>query len=67
MDTIRTHGRYLHKALPVHASVGNMARRVLKIVREEYAAGREVGFVIHCNPNFIKNKKNKIASSVMCI
>lgn len=41
MDTIRSHGRYLHKALPVHASVGNMARRVLKIVREEYAAGRK--------------------------
>lgn len=47
MDTIRTQGRYLHKALPVHASVGNMVRRVLKIVREEYAAGRKVGFREH--------------------
>lgn len=42
MDTIRFHGHYLHKALPLHASVANMARRVLKIVREEYAAGRKV-------------------------
>ena len=41
MTLIRTHGRHLHKALPLHASVGNMARRVLKIIREEYAAGRK--------------------------
>lgn len=50
MDTIRAHGRYLHKALPLHASVGNMARRVLKIVREEYAAGSKI----------IKNKSEEI-------
>lgn len=49
MDTIRTHGRFLHKALPLHASVGNMARRVLKIVREEYAAGHKVSLQgCHC-------------------
>lgn len=45
MDNIRRHGRHLHKALPLHASVGNMIRRVLKIIREEYAAGQKV-----CNP-----------------
>lgn len=41
MSTIRTHGSFLHKSLPHYASVGNMARRVLKIVREEYAVGRK--------------------------
>ncbi|KAK3917362.1 Translation initiation factor eIF-2B subunit beta [Frankliniella fusca] len=50
MDTIRAHGRFLHKALPSHASVANMARRVLKIVREEYAAGSKI----------IKNKAEEV-------
>ncbi|RZF45017.1 hypothetical protein LSTR_LSTR001978 [Laodelphax striatellus] len=38
---IKTHGKNLEEALPVHASVGNMVRRVLKIIREEYTAARK--------------------------
>ncbi|XP_075222860.1 eukaryotic translation initiation factor 2B subunit beta isoform X2 [Lycorma delicatula] len=38
---LTTHGKTLTEALPVHASVGNMVRRVLKIVREEYTAARK--------------------------
>ncbi|XP_046661407.1 translation initiation factor eIF-2B subunit beta [Homalodisca vitripennis] len=34
-------GRKLNNALPIDASVGNMVRRILKIIREEYVAGKE--------------------------
>lgn len=34
-------GKILKNALPVEASVGNMVRRVLKIIREEYVAGHK--------------------------
>lgn len=34
-------GKILKNAFPVEASVGNMVRRVLKIIREEYVAGHK--------------------------
>lgn len=41
MDIITQDGRYLAKSLPLHSSVGNMVRRILKIIREEYITGQQ--------------------------
>ncbi|XP_054278331.1 translation initiation factor eIF-2B subunit beta [Macrosteles quadrilineatus] len=38
---LKAEGRKLSNALPIHASVGNMVRRILKIIREEYVAGQQ--------------------------
>ncbi|XP_023704921.2 translation initiation factor eIF-2B subunit beta [Cryptotermes secundus] len=38
---VSAEGRKLTKALPLQASVGNMVRRVLKIIREEYVATQQ--------------------------
>lgn len=35
-------GKILTNAFPVEAPLGNMVRRVLKIIREEYVAGHKV-------------------------
>jgi translation initiation factor eIF-2B subunit beta len=43
---VSAEGRKLTKALPLQASVGNMVRRILKIIREEYVATRQVGQAI---------------------
>ncbi|XP_002740976.1 translation initiation factor eIF2B subunit beta-like [Saccoglossus kowalevskii] len=43
MDIIRREGRRMMDAQPSEAIVGNMVRRVLKIVREEYASARGKG------------------------
>ncbi|XP_023727047.1 translation initiation factor eIF-2B subunit beta-like [Cryptotermes secundus] len=43
---VSAEGRKLTKALPLQASVGNMVRRVLKIIREEYVATQQVGQAI---------------------
>jgi translation initiation factor 2B subunit (eIF-2B alpha/beta/delta family) len=40
---VSAEGRKLTKALPLQASVGNMVRRILKIIREEYVATQQVG------------------------
>lgn len=37
MEIIRTEGRRMTAAQPSETTVGNMIRRVLKIIREEYA------------------------------
>lgn len=37
MEVIRKEGRRLIAAQPSETTVGNMIRRVLKIIREEYA------------------------------
>ncbi len=37
MDFIRTSGKILMDAQPSETAVGNMVRRILKIIREEYA------------------------------
>lgn len=37
MDTIKLIGKDLMEAAPSEAMIGNMTRRVLKIVRDEYA------------------------------
>ncbi|KAL6260212.1 hypothetical protein P5V15_007747 [Pogonomyrmex californicus] len=39
MDIIRQNGRYLEKTFPLEACIGNMIRRVLHIIREEYTLG----------------------------
>lgn len=36
MDLIRTEGQRMTAAQPSETTVGNMVRRVLKIIREEY-------------------------------
>ncbi|KAI4495393.1 hypothetical protein M0802_008783 [Mischocyttarus mexicanus] len=36
MDIITKNGKYLTESLPLEASIGNMVRRILKIIREEY-------------------------------
>lgn len=36
MDLIVVNGKYLIDAIPVEASIGNMVRRILQIIREEY-------------------------------
>ncbi|KAL1139159.1 hypothetical protein AAG570_009219 [Ranatra chinensis] len=38
LQTIRSQGKIITRKLPFESSVGNMVRRVLKIVREEYAS-----------------------------
>uniref|UniRef100_A0AAQ4P1Z3 Translation initiation factor eIF2B subunit beta n=1 Tax=Gasterosteus aculeatus aculeatus TaxID=481459 RepID=A0AAQ4P1Z3_GASAC len=40
MEIIRTEGRRMTAAQPSETTVGNMIRRVLKIIREEYARSR---------------------------
>jgi hypothetical protein len=39
---LKAEGRKLTHSLPINASVGNMVRRILKIIREEYLAGQQV-------------------------
>ncbi|KDR10651.1 translation initiation factor eIF-2B subunit beta [Zootermopsis nevadensis] len=41
MVLITAEGRKLTRSLPMQASVGNMVRRVLKIIREEYVATQQ--------------------------
>jgi len=36
MDIITRNGKYLIKTLPLEACIGNMVRRILQIIREEY-------------------------------
>lgn len=36
IEIITRDGQYLVKAIPLEASIGNMVRRILKIIREEY-------------------------------
>lgn len=37
MDNVTSHGKRMITAQPSESAVGNMVRRVLKIIREEYA------------------------------
>lgn len=36
MHTVTRNGKYLVETLPIEACIGNMVRRVLQIIREEY-------------------------------
>jgi len=36
MDIIVLNGKYLIEAFPIEACIGNMVRRILQIIREEY-------------------------------
>lgn len=36
MELISINGQYLKSAIPLEASIGNMVRRILQIIREEY-------------------------------
>lgn len=38
MDIVRQNGKYLIEALPLEACIGNMVRRILQIIREEYTS-----------------------------
>lgn len=38
MDIVAQNGKYLIKTLPLEACIGNMVRRVLQIIREEYSS-----------------------------
>jgi len=38
MDIITRNGKYLVKTLPFEACIGNMVRRMLQIIREEYTS-----------------------------
>ena len=35
---VKNVGHHLMEMLPLHAVIGNMTRRVLKLIREEYAS-----------------------------
>lgn len=37
MDIVKTEGQKMMAAQPSESAIGNMVRRVLKIIREEYA------------------------------
>ncbi|XP_033324941.2 eukaryotic translation initiation factor 2B subunit beta [Megalopta genalis] len=39
MDVIRLNGKYLVESIPLESCIGNMVRRILKIIREEYTSG----------------------------
>uniref|UniRef100_A0A1B6KPN8 Translation initiation factor eIF2B subunit beta n=1 Tax=Graphocephala atropunctata TaxID=36148 RepID=A0A1B6KPN8_9HEMI len=41
IQILKEEGKKLNHALPINASVGNMVRRILKIIREEFVAGQE--------------------------
>lgn len=38
MELISLNGKYLISAVPLEASIGNMVRRILQIIREEYVS-----------------------------
>ena len=38
MDLVRINGKYLTEAVPLEACIGNMVRRILHIIREEYSS-----------------------------
>ncbi|XP_011876008.1 PREDICTED: translation initiation factor eIF-2B subunit beta isoform X2 [Vollenhovia emeryi] len=38
MDIVRQNGKYLIKSLPLETCIGNMVRRILQIIREEYTS-----------------------------
>ncbi|XP_020286076.1 translation initiation factor eIF-2B subunit beta [Pseudomyrmex gracilis] len=38
IDVIRLNGKYLIETLPLEACIGNMVRRILQIIREEYVS-----------------------------
>lgn len=38
MDLVRWNGKYLMEAIPLEACIGNMVRRILHIIREEYSS-----------------------------
>lgn len=38
MDLIGLNGKYIINAVPLEASIGNMIRRILQIIREEYTS-----------------------------
>ncbi|XP_078033423.1 eukaryotic translation initiation factor 2B subunit beta [Augochlora pura] len=38
MDVIRRNGKYLVESIPLESCIGNMVRRILKIIREEYTS-----------------------------
>lgn len=41
---VRTAGRMICRGLPQEAVSGNMVRRILRIIREEYHADGKVGY-----------------------
>uniref|UniRef100_A0A8B9BMA9 Translation initiation factor eIF2B subunit beta n=1 Tax=Anser brachyrhynchus TaxID=132585 RepID=A0A8B9BMA9_9AVES len=49
MELIRAEGRRMAAAQPSETTVGNMVRRVLKVIREEYGRWARVGF--HPSPS----------------
>lgn len=59
MKMVRTQGRILVSALPQESVTANMARRVLKLIREEYDALQAVsssymnGMLSSCTKNSI--------------
>lgn len=38
MDLVRLNGKYLIESIPLEACIGNMVRRILHIIREEYSS-----------------------------
>ena len=38
MDTVTLNGKHLIEAAPIESSTGNMVRRILHIIREEYSS-----------------------------
>lgn len=53
MEIIRKEGRRMTAAQPSETTVGNMVRRVLKIIREEYA--RRVFHMVQVNISIALN------------
>lgn len=53
LSQLREYGMKITSALPLQFIVGNIVRRILNIVREEYTAARKVinGFIFYLKKN----------------
>jgi translation initiation factor 2B subunit (eIF-2B alpha/beta/delta family) len=52
MVLVSAEGKKITKSLPLQASVGNMVRRILKIIREEYVSTQQVWSAMMTTFNF---------------
>lgn len=56
LSQLREYGMKITSALPLQFIVGNIVRRILNIVREEYTAARKVNdFIFYFEKMFLNN------------
>lgn len=61
METIVVNGKHIMEAAPFESSIGNMVRRILQIIREEYSS--EVNQKSEADENDIQESLHKILTS----